>query len=165
MVASTRVKAETPEVKPAPRAGGLGAGAAGSPAAGGAPTRKECREFEYRWNLRAPGRTSHILVDTREWKILEPVRRERSRTGTHGKDVYCLSEEEWNRVVVIGLERSNSGKLYYKVSVDKRGEHEKYALELVELLATCGDFEDMEETIRTWVEAKHLVSTTFGRGG
>jgi hypothetical protein len=44
----TRAKGTgSPEVKPAPRAGGLGAGAAGSPAAGGAPTAAELRARDF----------------------------------------------------------------------------------------------------------------------
>ena len=157
------VKAPTPEVEPALLSGGQGAGAAGSPAAGGAPTRV-CKEFEYRRNLRMPGRTQYYLIDTGEWEIVKPTRAERSKTRAHGKDVYCLSKEVWSRVVVVCLRRSNSGKLEFWAGSDSETLRNTVAREIEELLAMCGEFEEMEETVKKYVEAKRLASIV-GRGG
>jgi hypothetical protein len=152
------VPTPTPTSEALPVERGAGEGAAGGPAAGGAPTAKVvCREYSYRYNIKAPGRTKHYLIDATTWEVLRPTRTERSKTGAHGEDVYCLSEEVWGRVVVVALERSNSGKLRYKVIAPPG--LEKYKEELEELLAKCGSFWEMEETIEMWAEAHHL-----GRG-
>jgi hypothetical protein len=157
------VKTPTPEVEALPVERGAGEGAEGRPSAGGAPTVR-CVEYDYRHTLKTGARTQYYLIDTREWKILEPTRRERSRTGAHGEDVYCLSEEVWSRVVVIGLERSNSGKLKYWAGSDNPQLRDTVAKEIEELLALCGEFWEMEETVEKYVEAKRLASS-FGRGG
>jgi hypothetical protein len=156
-------KTPSPEVEPAPRAGGLGAGAEGRPSAGGAPTVR-CVEYEYRSNIKMPGRTLYVLIDTSKWEIVRPTRKERSKTGAHGKDVYCLDEATWSRVVVVALKRSNSGKLEYWAGSDNPQLRDTVAKEIEELLATCGGFEDMEETVRQYVKARYLAST-FERGG
>jgi hypothetical protein len=155
-VAGTGPKSEVNPVEPAPLSGGQGAGAAGSPAAGGAPTaRVKCETYYYRRNIGMPGRTLYILIDTGTWQVLEPTRKERSKTGAHGEDVYCLSEEVWNRVVVVALERSNSGKLSYEVIAPPG--LEKYARELEELLQAASSFWEMEETVEMWVKGHRLA--------
>ena len=152
------VQGRSPGVEPAPLSGGQGAGAGVGTPAGGAPTKVRCEKYYYRKNINMPGRTKYYLIDAGEWKILRPTRTERSRTKAHGDDVYCLPEEEWKRVVVVELERSNSGKLSYEVIAPPG--LEKYARELEEILATCGDFREMEETVERYVEARRL-----SRGG
>ena len=118
--------------------------------------RKECRKFEYRRNIRMPGRTQYILVDPQNWEILEPVRRERSKSMAHGEDIYCLSEEVWKRVMIVKLKMSNSGRLSYWAGSDNP-ELEEHVRELEELLALCSDFEDMVETVEKYVSVKRLL--------
>jgi len=122
----------------------------GRPSAGGALTKVVCKKFYYRRNINTWGKTQYYIIDPQKWEILEPVRRERSRTGAHGEDVYCLSEEVWNRVIIIKLERSNSGKLRYEVSSPQEYWWNKIMLESVLMLAE--DFYGMEEEIREYVK-------------
>jgi hypothetical protein len=156
-------KTPSPEVEALPVERGAGEGAEGRPSAGGAPKVK-CEEFEYRSNIRTPGRTLYVLIDTSKWEIVRPTRKERSKTGAHGKDVYCLSEEMWSRVVVVRLARSNSGKLKYWAGSDNPQLRDTVAKELEEVLRTASSFEDMVETVEKYVEAKYLASI-FGQGG
>jgi len=118
----------------------------------------KCQKFGYRYTSRTGARTQYYLIDADTWVVLEPTRRESSKAGARGSDVYCLSEDKWNRVIVVKLERSNSGKLSYEVIAPPG--LEKYARELEEILATCGDFREMEETVERYVEARRL-----SRGG
>jgi hypothetical protein len=74
----------------------------------------ECREFEYRQTIRTRATTLYILV--LDGEILRPARRRRSRSGAHGEDVYCLTEEQWRRVWVVGLYQSNSGRRHAEFS-------------------------------------------------
>ena len=155
-MSETQVKNEAPDQKPSPTSGGLGAGVAGSPAAGGAPTRKErviCREYAYRYTIKTGARTQFILVDPATWTILKPSRLERSRTGAHGWDIYCLPEKLWSRIIVVELKRSNSGKLRYKVMG-----LEEYASEIKEMLMLCSDFSEMKETVEKYVSVKRLLN-------
>jgi len=110
-----------------------------------------CKEFEYRRNIKFPGRTQYVLIDTATWEILTPVRRERSRTKAHGADIYCLPPEKWNEIVIVGLYRSNSGKLSYRVEAP-----EQMKQDLQELLALASDFEDMVDIVHKYVQAKRL---------
>jgi hypothetical protein len=57
--------------------------------------------------------TTTILI--LDGKILRPTRVERSRTGAHGVDYYCLSDDQWSRAWVVTLTESNSGKRYIDV--------------------------------------------------
>jgi hypothetical protein len=109
-----------------------------------------CREYSYRHNLKAPGRTQYYVIRVDTWEILKPTRRERSRSGAHGKDIYCLPKEVWDRVIVVLLERTNSGKLNYEVLASQEYWWDKVKLESVLMLAE--DFEGMEEEIRKYVE-------------
>jgi hypothetical protein len=111
-----------------------------------------CREFEWRRNIKYPGRTLYILIDTGTFEILEPTRIERSRTGAHGVDIYCQPKEKWDRIVVVGLYQSNSGKLSYEI----RGS-QQVKQELEELLMLARDFEDMVDIVHKYVRAKALV--------
>jgi len=139
-----------PEVEPAPSERGLGAGAEGLPSAGGAPTKVVCKEFYYRRNINTMGRTQYYIIDPQKWEILKPTRTVRSKSGAHGEDIYCFSEEVWNRVIIIKLERSNSGKLRYEVSSPQEYWWNKIMLESVLMLAE--DFHGMEEEIREYVK-------------
>jgi len=145
----------SPEVKPAPTARGQGTGAGAQALAGGAP-RVKCVEFEYRYTLRTGARTRHYVIDAESWKILKPVRRERSKSRAHGEDIYCLDEEVWRRTLIVVLKRSNSGRLYHRVYVDNP-EIEEYARELEMMLMLCSDFEEMEETVKKFVDVKRLL--------
>jgi len=110
MLGSPTPEVGTPEVEPAPTSGGQGVGVPGSPGAGGAPTAKgvvRCEEYYYR-NTRMGGYTRSLLV--LDGGVLRPNAKVRSRTGRHGKDVYCLTEDQWQRVWWVKLEQSNSGK-------------------------------------------------------
>ena len=111
-----------------------------------------CKEFEYRRNIKFPGRTQYVLIDTETFEVLEPTRVERSRTGAHGADTYCLEQQRWSGVAVVALYRSNSGKLSYRVEAP---EHIKRELE--ELLMLASDFEDMVDTVHKYVYAKRLA--------
>jgi len=108
------VGSQTPEVgeapKPAPESGGSGAGVPGSPGVGEAPTTKSvvrCEEYYYR-RTNMGGYTRSLLV--LDGEVLRPNAKVRSRTGRHGKDVYCLTEDQWQKVWWVKLEQSNSGK-------------------------------------------------------
>ena len=138
-----------------PEAGGPGAGAAGSPVALEVP-RVKCEELYYRHNIKAAGRTRYIVIDTGRWEILKPTRVERSRTGAHGVDIYCLEESAWDMTMVVRLERSNSGKLRYGVEIP-HAEYERYRLELEALLALATSFSEMEETIAKYVSMRRII--------
>jgi len=71
---------------------------------------KICRNFSYRRTLKTGALTLTIVYDPVEKKILEPSRKNRSRSGAHGDDIYCLDKDLWNRVYIITLYQSNSGK-------------------------------------------------------
>lgn len=113
---------------------------------------KICRKFEYRHNIKFPGRTLYILVDTETFEVLKPTRIERSRTKAHGADIYCLEQQRWSSVSVIALYRSNTGKLSWHIEAP---EHIKRDLE--ELLMLASDFEDMVDVVHKYVQAKRLV--------
>jgi hypothetical protein len=98
------------------------------------------------------------VIRTDTWEIVEPTRVERSRTKAHGKDVYCLPKEVWDKTITVLLERSNSGKLHYEVLIPHVA-FEKYKLELEALLALAGDFEEMENTVELYVKAKRLAGS------
>jgi purine nucleoside permease len=114
-------------------------------------------EFGFRYTLKTGARTQYVVIDAEKWRILKPLRRERSRTGAHGKDIYCLTPEEWNKTITVLLTRSNSGKLYYDVVVP-RAEYEKYRNELLALLDLAGDIEEMIWVIRKCVSMRKAVS-------
>ena len=71
---------------------------------------KICKRYYYRNCIKTPGFTETIVI--LDGKVLKPSSVRRSRTGAHGEDIYCLSEEEWNRTWVIVFEQSNSGRPY-----------------------------------------------------
>jgi hypothetical protein len=71
---------------------------------------KICRNFSYRKTLKTGAITLTIVYDPETKKILTPDRKNRSRSGAHGDDIYCLDKDQWNRVYVITLYQSNSGK-------------------------------------------------------
>jgi hypothetical protein len=146
---------EVPEREARPEAGGPGAGAGATAPASEVPTVK-CEELYYRHTIKTGARTQYTVIDTEEWKILEPTRTERSRSGAHGKDVYCLPKEVWDRTITVLLQRSNSGKLHYEVLIP-HATFEKYRTELEALLALAGDFEEMEETVRKYVTLRKMV--------
>ena len=116
----------------------------------------KCVELDFRYTLKTGARTQYIVIDAERWEILKPLRRERSRTGAHGKDVYCLTPDEWNKTMTVVLVRSNSGKLYYDVVVPK-SEYEKYRNELLALLSLAGDTEDMIWALRKYVSMRKSV--------
>jgi hypothetical protein len=73
-------------------------------------TKKVCKEFYYRNCIKTPAFTETVVL--MDGKVLKPSKVYRSKTGAHGTDVYCLTEEEWQRTWVIVFEQSNSGKPY-----------------------------------------------------
>jgi len=74
---------------------------------------KICKKFYYRNNIKTPAFTETVvLVDG---MMLKPSKMYRSRTGAHGEDIYCLSEEEWSKAWILIFEQSNSGKPYITV--------------------------------------------------
>jgi hypothetical protein len=113
-----------------------------------------CREFAYRQTIKTGARTQHYLIDASTWEIIKPTRKVRSRTGAHGEDVYCLPQEAWNNVIIVSLERSNSGKLYYDIVASQSLARE--VSELRELLYYASDFSEMVETVHEYVKAKKL---------
>jgi hypothetical protein len=84
-----------------------------------------CREFEFRRTGMGGLSLAIVVLDG---KVLLPLRSQRSRSGSHGIDVYCLSHSEWQRAWVIRLEQSNSGKRYVDFS-DNVPEHARKAIE------------------------------------
>ncbi|MCC6014100.1 MAG: hypothetical protein LM564_00155 [Desulfurococcaceae archaeon] len=154
---------EVPEREARPERGGPGAGAGATAPAFEAPIVK-CEEYEYRYNIKMPGRTLYILIDTSKWEIVRPTRKERSKTGAHGKDVYCMEPEKWRNIIVVALERSNSGKLHYEVYTENP-ELEKYVRELEYLLSRRRGFWDMEVTVESWVEIHRGAATVIYERG
>jgi len=146
----TAPEGRAPEEGALPERGGPGEGAAGSPVASEAPKVK-CVEYDYRHTIKTGARTKYYVIRTDTWEILEPTRKERSRRGAHGKDVYCMEPEKWRNIIVVALERSNSGKLHYEVYTENP-ELEKYVCELEYLLSRRRGFWDMEVTVESWVE-------------
>jgi hypothetical protein len=112
-------------------------------------------EFSFRYTLKTSARTQYIVIDAEKWEILKPTRKERSRTGAHGRDVYCLTPEEWNKTITVVLVRSNSGKLYFDVAIP-RAEYEKYRNEILDLLSASADLEEMVQTIDLYVRARKM---------
>jgi hypothetical protein len=90
-------------------------------------TSKICKGFEYRSTLNTRALTVSIVV--LDGKVLRPTRSERSRTGAHGVDYYCLEESEWSRAWIIELRESNSGKRYIE-TVNVPGDISKLLAEL-----------------------------------
>ena len=145
------------ETLPVERGAGEGAGA--ELPAGGAPTKVVCKDYAYRRNIWTAGRTQYIVIDTNSWEILEPTRRERSRSKAHGVDIYCLDEETWGRVIVVKLERSNSGKLRYNITTYSE-KVIRYAVDLEIFLARSKDFEHMKEIVSKYVEIQRLLNVS-----
>jgi hypothetical protein len=54
--------------------------------------------------------TLTIVYNPEEKAIVKPNRVERSRTGSHGQHIYCLPPDVWDKLWVIRLEISNTGK-------------------------------------------------------
>jgi hypothetical protein len=154
-VAGTGPKSEVNPVEPSPTTRGLGEGAAGGPAAGGAPTK--CVELYYRRNIKMPGRTQYYVIRVDTWEIVEPTRVERSRTKAHGRDIYCLPKEVWDKTITVLLEQSNSGKLHFEVLIP-HAEFEKYKQELEYILARRRGFWDMEVAVEAWVGLRRRVA-------
>jgi len=115
-----------------------------------------CREFYYRRNIKTPGRTQAVVVDARTWSLVKPTKTERSRTGAHGTDVYCV--DDWNDMLVIQLNQSTSGKLSYVVDYRDPA----VAKELKDLLAMAEDFEEALTIIRSYVLMKGYVRKMVG---
>jgi hypothetical protein len=94
-----------------------------------------CKEFSYRRTLKTGALTLTIVYDPVEKKILTPDRRNRSRSGAHGDDIYCLSKDQWNKVYIITLYQSNSGKRDISFS-------ENVSQDIVEKLTIAWIYED-----------------------
>ena len=69
----------------------------------------ECREFTYR-ETRMGGLTHTILISLKDFEVISPIRMKRTKSGTHGEDIYCL--EDWDNVIILRFERSNRGNTY-----------------------------------------------------
>jgi hypothetical protein len=69
--------------------------------------------FEYRNAIKTPARTKTILLLVSGTKVieLEPVKRERSKTGAHGWDYYYPSDID-SADAIVHIDISNSGKHY-----------------------------------------------------
>jgi hypothetical protein len=76
--------------------------------------KKVCKKFHYRNNAKALGLTKTVVI--MNGKVLKPSSTRRSRTGTHGEDYYCLSQEEWQKTWIVTFEQSNSGRRYITVT-------------------------------------------------
>jgi len=100
----------------------------------------ECRKFEFRRNLKTGGRTEVIVV--KGGKILAPTRIERSRTYSHGTDIYCL--QDWSDTIIVKLYRSNSGKLSYEIESPS----EEIKRKLKNILETVSDFDEALDAVR-----------------
>ena len=120
----------------------------------------ECREFYYR-RTGMGAITEHIVIHAEKWMILKPTKIQRSRTGNHGEDIYCLSPDEWKDIIDVRLERSNSGRIYYNVIAYDEKNSDKTE-ELKQLLDKCATISEMIDTVRLWVAAKGLASKLSG---
>jgi hypothetical protein len=107
-----------------------------------------CREFVYRNNIKGRGKTEYILFDTVVYQIVRPSRIERSRTGAHGFDIYCLPEETWKDIAVVRVEESTSGKLSFDIQSSVPLE------DLRELLSSTSSFNEMIQRIHTYLHLK-----------
>jgi hypothetical protein len=145
-----------PKGEALPERGGPGEGAGAAALALEAPTKVVCKDLAYRSNIKTAGRTQYYVIRADTWEILRPTRVERSRTKAHGRDIYCLPKEVWDKTITVLLERSNSGKLHYEVLIPHVA-FEKYKLELEALLALAGDFEDMEEIVKKYTAMRKLA--------
>jgi len=117
----------------------------------------KCIEFPYRRNIKTSGRTESVVIDVEKLVILKPSRQVRSRTYSHGYDVYCLPEDLWGRVVVVILERSNSGKISHHIITygdDQKIRELKEQLD--DVLSTSKDFDEMVGNIVMLVRANKL---------
>ena len=69
----------------------------------------ECREFSFR-ETRMGGLTRTILISLKDFEVISPTRTKRTRSLTHGTDIYCL--ESWNDIIALTFMRSNRGNTY-----------------------------------------------------
>jgi len=74
---------------------------------------KPCREFAYR-STEMGALTLTIVYDFADKTVIRPNKVVLSKSGTHGQHIYCLPD--WNKVWVITLLISNSGKRDVRVS-------------------------------------------------
>ena len=70
---------------------------------------KPCREFAYR-STEMGALTLTIVYDFANKTVVKPNRVERSKSGTHGQHIYCLPPDMWDKLWVIRLEITNTGK-------------------------------------------------------
>jgi hypothetical protein len=92
----------------------------------GSTVREEvCREFYFR---RTGMGGLSLTVIVLNGKVLAPRSVQRSRSGSHGSDIYCLTAEEWRHAWIINLEQSNSGRRDVSFS-DNVPEHARKAIE------------------------------------
>jgi hypothetical protein len=107
-----------------------------------------CREYPFRRNARGLGKTEYILFDTVVFQRIKPVRITRSRSGSHGFDMYCLPEETWKDIAVVRIEESTSGKLSYSI------QSQKPLTELEERLMLASSFNEMIGAVLTYLRLK-----------
>jgi hypothetical protein len=107
-----------------------------------------CRFFPFRRNVRGWGRTEYIVFSTVTYEQIRPVKIQRSKTGAHGFDIYCLSESEWKNTAIIRLEVSNTGKLSYSIQSPVR------LSDLEEQLMRASSFNHMKNIISNYLASK-----------
>ena len=70
---------------------------------------ENCKSFYFR-ETRMGGLTRTVLVSSKDFEVIRPTRTRRSKSGTHGEDIYCV--EDWSSVAILRFERSNRGRTY-----------------------------------------------------
>ena len=70
---------------------------------------RPCRAFSYR-STEMGALTLTIVYDPMERAIIKPHRTELSKSGTHGQHIYCLPPDMWDKLWVVRLEITNTGK-------------------------------------------------------
>jgi len=111
---------------------------------------KICKRYYYRNCIKTPGFTETIVI--LDGKVLRPSSIRRSKTGAHGEDIYCLSQEEWQRAWVIVFEQSNSGKPY--VTTINVPEHIKELIEIAWLYEGA----TIKEIVRTVTKLQTTIN-------
>ncbi len=67
---------------------------------------KICDIFKYRVTRAGAVDRTLVFIDG---KAVEPTRKDRTKSGMMGQDVYCLSKDEWKKAIIVSVYRSMRG--------------------------------------------------------
>ena len=70
---------------------------------------RPCREFAYR-STEMGALTLTIVYDFANKTVVKPNKVVLSKSGTHGQHIYCLPPDMWDKLWVVRLEITNTGK-------------------------------------------------------